>query len=88
MVDWAQNTNQLFSLLSHIMGSNTQCTKAARLTVSIHLVDHVLQLSLRGVLTQRPHHRAQFFGGDGAVAVLVEQRERLLELWGGEESTE
>ena len=49
-------------------------------TVCIHLVDHVLQLGLRGVLSQRPHHCAQFFGGDGAVTVLVEQRERLLEL--------
>merc|ERR1719199_2199718 len=48
--------------------------------VGIDLVDHVLQLGLSGVLAQRAHDRAQLLGGDGAVTVLVEQRERLLEL--------
>lgn len=41
------------------------------LTISIHLIDHVLQLRLCGVLTQRPHHCAQLFGCDGAIAILV-----------------
>lgn len=45
-----------------------------------YLVDHVLQLSLGGVLAQRPHDGAQLLGRDGAIAVLVEQGERLLEL--------
>lgn len=42
------------------------------LTISVHLVDHVLQLRLRRVLAQRPHDRAELFGGDCAVTVLVE----------------
>lgn len=50
-------------------------------TVSIHFIDHVLQLCLGGVLPQGPHHRPQLLGGDGAVAILVEQGERLLELY-------
>ena len=50
------------------------------LTVSVDLVDHVLQLCLGGVLSEGAHDGAQLLGGDGAVAVLVEQGERLLEL--------
>ncbi len=50
------------------------------LTVCVDLVDHVLQLGLGGVLSERPHDGAQLLGRDGAVAVLVEQAERLLEL--------
>lgn len=42
------------------------------LTVSVHLIDHVLQFGLCGVLAQRPHDGAELFGGDGAVTVLVE----------------
>lgn len=42
------------------------------LTISVHLVDHVLQLGLRRVLAQRPHDCAELFGGDRAVTVLVE----------------
>lgn len=41
-------------------------------TVSVDLVDHVLELSLGGVLSKRPHDGAQLLGGDGAIAVLVE----------------
>lgn len=43
------------------------------LTVCVHFVDHVLQLSLCGVLAQRAHDCAQFFGGDGTIAVLVKE---------------
>ena len=50
------------------------------LTVSVDLVDHVLQLCLGGVLSQGAHDGAQLLGRDGAVAVLVEKAERLLEL--------
>ena len=50
------------------------------LTVGVDFVDHVLKLRLCGVLTERPHDGAQLFSGDGAVAILVEERERLLEL--------
>eukprot|EP00092_Neocalanus_flemingeri_P021680 GFUD01023518.1.p1 GENE.GFUD01023518.1~~GFUD01023518.1.p1 ORF type:complete len:103 (+),score=7.18 GFUD01023518.1:99-407(+) len=47
--------------------------------VCVHLVDHVLQFSLSGVLPEGPHDGPQLFGGDSAVTVLVEQREGLLE---------
>ena len=40
---------------------------AAARPQSTHLVDHVLQLRLGRVLPQRPHHRAQLLGGDGAL---------------------
>jgi len=39
-----------------------------------------LKLSLSGVLTQRAHNSSQLLRRDGAVTILVEQRERLLEL--------
>ena len=48
--------------------------------IGIDLVDHVLELGLRGGLPEGPHHRAQLLGRDGSIAVLVEQGERLLEL--------
>lgn len=54
------------------------------LTISVHFIDHVLQLCLCGVLTQRAHHCAQLFGGDGAIPILVKERKRLLEFWRGE----
>lgn len=50
------------------------------LTISIHLIDHVLQLSLGGVLSQRAHHCPELLGGDGSITILVKERERLLEL--------
>jgi len=50
------------------------------IAVGIDLVDHVLQLCLCGVLSQGAHDRAQLLGGDGAISVLVEQGEGLLEL--------
>lgn len=53
------------------------------LTISVHFIDHVLQLCLCGVLTQRAHHCPQFFGGDGAIPILVKERKRLLEFWRG-----
>merc|ERR1712100_267667 len=48
--------------------------------VGVDLVDHVLELGLRGVLAEGPHDGAQLLGGDGSVAVLVEEGKRLLEL--------
>ena len=50
------------------------------LTVCVDLIDHVLELCLGGVLTQGSHHGAQLLGGDGAISILVEEGERLLEL--------
>merc|ERR1719189_1223662 len=50
------------------------------ITICVDLIDHVLELSLGGVLSQRPHHSAQLFRGDCAIAILVEERESLLEL--------
>jgi hypothetical protein len=48
-----------------------------------HFVDHVLELGLGGVLAERAHDGAELLGGDGSIAVLVKEREGLLELWGG-----
>ena len=50
------------------------------LTVDVHLVDHVLQLRLGRVLAEGPHHRTELLRRDRPIPVLVEQRERLLEL--------
>ena len=50
------------------------------LTVSINLVDHVLELGFCRVLSQGPHNCSQLLGGDGAIAILVEKGECLLEL--------
>jgi len=50
------------------------------IAISVNLVDHVLQLSLGGVLSQRPHDGSELLGGDRAIAILVEEGERLLEL--------
>ena len=41
--------------------------------VDVDLVDHVLELSLRRVLAERSHHRAELARGDGPIAVLVEE---------------
>merc|ERR1719329_2070341 len=49
-------------------------------SISIHLIDHVLQLSFGGILSQRAHHSSQLLGCDGAIAIFVEQGESLLEL--------
>ena len=45
-----------------------------------HLIDHVLELSLGGVLSQRTHDSPQLLGCDGAVTILVEKGESLLKL--------
>ena len=49
------------------------------LTIGVDLIDHVLQLGLGGVLSQGTHDGSQLLGGDGAISVLVEQREGLFE---------
>jgi hypothetical protein len=48
--------------------------------IGIHLVDHVSELCLGGVLTKRSHHSAKLFGRDGSISVFVEQGESFLEL--------
>lgn len=50
------------------------------LTISINLIDHVLKFSFSGVLTEGSHDCSQFLGGDGAITILVEEGESLLEL--------
>ncbi len=49
-------------------------------SVSVNLIDHVLKFSFRGVLSKGAHNCAELLGGDGAVTILVEQGEGLLEL--------
>merc|ERR1719389_794181 len=48
--------------------------------IGIDLVDHVLELSLGGVLAEGAHDSSKLLGGDGAIAILVEKGEGLLEL--------
>lgn len=55
-------------------------TQLRVLTVSVHLVDHVLEFFFRGVLAQRSHDRAQLLGRDPPIAILVEEGEGFLEL--------
>ena len=50
------------------------------LTIEVDLVNHVVQLGFCRVLPERPHHNTELFRRYRAVAILVEQRERLLEL--------
>lgn len=50
-------------------------------TISIHLIDHVLEFGFSWVLTQRPHDCAQLLGGNGTISIFIEQGEGLLELW-------
>ena len=49
-------------------------------TVDVDLINHILEFTLGRVLTQWPHDRAELRRADCAVAVLVEQTERLAEL--------
>jgi len=51
------------------------CTAA----ILVNLVDHVLELGLRGVLTEGAHDGAQLLRRDRTIAVFVKERERLLE---------
>ncbi len=48
--------------------------------ICIDLVDHVSELGLGGVLSKGSHDGSKLLGGDGAITVLVEEGERLLEL--------
>lgn len=44
------------------------------------VADHVLELDLRALVTEALHECLEVLRLDGAVAALVEQRERLLQL--------
>ena len=50
------------------------------LTIEVDFVNHVVQLGFCRVLAERPHHNTELFRRYRAVTILVEQRERLLEL--------
>lgn len=52
----------------------------APLTISVHLLKHLLQLLRPGELAQGAHDPAQLLFGDAAVAVLVKQPESLPKL--------
>merc|ERR1719191_1832925 len=49
------------------------------ISIGVYLVDHILQFCFGWVLTKGAHDCAQLLGGDGTIAVLVEEREGLLE---------
>lgn len=52
-------------------------------TISVHLIDHILEFSLSWILTQRSHDGAKLLGGDGPITILIKQGEGLLKLWTG-----
>merc|ERR1711924_509112 len=60
--------------------SDKNSGKSGAVPVRIDLVDHVLELSLRRVLTEGAHHRPELLRRDRAATVLVEEGECLLEL--------
>lgn len=41
------------------------------LTISIYLVDHILQFCFCWILTQRPHDSSQFFCCDSTITIFV-----------------
>ena len=41
------------------------------IVVGVHLIDHVLQLRLAGILAEGAHDSSQFFGGNLTIAILV-----------------
>ena len=47
--------------------------------IGIDLIDHILQFGLGGVLAEGAHDGTQLLGGDGAIAILIEEGEGLLE---------
>jgi hypothetical protein len=67
---------------AHLLGHHAQeLTEVdGAIVVLVDLANHVAQLGLGWVLTKRTHDGAELLGGDLAIAVLVEQREGLLEL--------
>ena len=50
------------------------------LTISVVLIDHVLQFCFCPVLSQGSHNCSQLQGSDGAISILVEKGECFLEL--------
>ena len=62
--------------MSHEYNMQDNGQPGSQPTVHVHLVDHVDELLLRGVLSQGAHHGAQLLGGDSPVTVLVEHVER------------
>lgn len=49
-------------------------------TIGINFIDHVLQFRLSWILAKRPHNRTELLRCDGAITILVKQRECLFEL--------
>ena len=54
--------------------------KSEQLTIGVNFVDHVLKFGLSRILTQRPHDGAELLGGDGAIAIFVEEGEGFTDL--------
>ena len=52
------------------------------LTVTVHLLKHILQLLDSGELPQAAHHPAELLLGDRAITILIEQTEGLTEFCG------
>merc|ERR1719333_1352620 len=48
-------------------------------TIGINFVDHILKLSFSRILAQGAHDSSQLLSSDGAITILVKEREGLLE---------
>lgn len=76
-----ENTINQRALKTPALTKYPHILRESQRTICIHLVDHVLEFSLSGVLTQWPHDGAQLLSGDCPISILIEQGESLLELW-------
>merc|ERR1711925_52771 len=83
-VEHVESLNELFLSVCVLHLSCHQREKLwevnSAVSVCIDFVDHILKFCLCGILAQRPHDRAQLLRGDRAIAILVEERKRLLEI--------
>merc|ERR1719218_220464 len=83
LVEDLESLNNLFLRVSvlHLTGHHSEELREVNgaVAISINFVDHILEFGLCGVLTKGSHDSAKFFGGDGAISVLIEQGKGFLE---------
>eukprot|EP01018_Ginkgo_biloba_P018235 Gb_37019 [translate_table: standard] len=82
-----KNLEGLLQLLLRISILHLSCHQIQKLRkincsvpISIHLINHILELCLCGVLSQRSHNSTQLLRCDAAIAIFVEKTESLLKL--------
>ena len=74
---WANSSSLNLTLAREVTskGVEEELTVYAPIIILIRLLDHLVNLGVSQVLTQRLHDLAKFVGGDGAAAVFVEDGE-------------